>query len=274
MKIALSFWGVRGSIAIHPIGGSQIGGNSACVAIHYDKRWFVCDAGTGIRPLGLQIKQGKEPIALFLSHLHWDHIFGLPFFKPLYQRGREIFLAGPAGGLPSFRRAFDRVMIPPFFPIKPSDWAANVKWRTLKEQKMKFGEVFVEARRVKHRGETFAFKFIFPDGRKIIYATDHEIEPFNKKFEKWIQGVDVLIHDSQYDRKKYARRKNWGHSPFESVLEMAIEQKVKRLILFHHDPEASDRLLEERLRKCRKSIQAKKSKLRCVIAEEGLTLSL
>ena len=268
-KITVSFWGVRGSIASPRLKNSRYGGETACVAIHYKKNWLVCDAGTGIRNLGQKLRKTKEPITLFLSHLHWDHLFGLPFFKPLYQRGRKILLAGPANQYSSFRKALGQIVAPPFFPIRPRDWKAAIQWRTLKSGAALLEAMKVEARRAKHPGETYGFKFIFPGGKKIIYVTDQELQSSDKPFAKWIKGADLLIHDSQYDRKKQAAKKGWGHSAFETVLEIALKAGVQRLVLFHHDPDSDDRLLEKRLKGCKKTIRTHKSSMKCFLAKEG-----
>ncbi len=163
-------------------------------------------------------------------------------------------------------------MTPPFFPIKPNKWKAKIRWFSLREGKIKSGPAFVESKKVVHHDGTFGFCFRFPSGKKIIYVTDQELSPSNRRFARWINGADLLIHDSQYDRKKYARRKGWGHSAFENVLEMAALAKVKRLALFHHDPDANDRLLEKRLAWCNKRIRQRKSRLKCYLAKEGATL--
>lgn len=271
-SIAISFWGVRGSIASPHLKNSRYGGHTACVSLHFKKRWFICDAGTGIRPLGALLQKKRGPIAIFLSHLHWDHLFGLPFFKPLYQRKRKILLMGPATGNRSFKRLIGEIIKPPFFPLRPDFWEADVRWQTLKMGLTKVDPVFVESRRVDHHEKTLGFKFLFPGGRKIVYVTDQELLPANKSFARWIENADLLIHDSQYDRKTYRRKKGWGHSSFEIVLEMAVKAKVKRLVLFHHDPDAEDRLLEKRLAFCKKQITARKSSLKCFLAQEGSTI--
>lgn len=271
-KAAVSFWGVRGSVSSHQIKNSRTGGHTACVAIRYQNRWFICDAGTGIRQLGRKLESRKEPIALFISHLHWDHIFGLPFFKPLYQRGRKVLLAGPSHRRQSFKKLFHQIMTPPFFPIRPGIWKAKIGWKTIRSGKIKLGAVLIESKKVRHHDGTFGFCFHFPGGKKIIYVTDQELSPSNRSFARWIEGADLLIHDSQYDRKKYRSKKGWGHSAFENVLEMAVQSKVKNLVLFHHDPDANDRLLEKRLAWCRKRIKQLKSGLKCSLAKEGATV--
>ncbi|MBI4223926.1 MAG: MBL fold metallo-hydrolase [Deltaproteobacteria bacterium] len=263
---------MRGSVTSHDPKNFKHGGHTACVSFYYHKKWFVLDAGTGIRNLGKKLAKTRRPIVLLLSHLHWDHVFGLPFFKPLYQRGRKIILAGPSRANHSFRKTLNEAMRPPFFPIRTNQWRARIRWQTLKQKPIPLDGVIVEPRRVAHHNGTFGFRFVFPDGRKIIYVTDQELRPADKKFARWIEGADLLIHDSQYDRKTYAKRKGWGHSCFEIVLTMAMDAKVKRLLLFHHDPDANDKTLGKRLLLCRQRIKARRSSLKCSMAKEGWSL--
>lgn len=271
-KIAVTSWGTRGSIATCEKEMLRYGGNTPCVSIHYKKQWFICDAGTGIHRLGKKLMADKKPVALFFSHLHWDHIFGLPFFAPLYQRGRKFLLAGPTYRGESFKKTFQKVMRPPYFPIGPGIWSSQIRWINLKSGQVKVGSVCVEVREVFHRGKTFGFQFYFPGGRRVAYVTDHELYGDKKKFARWIRGVDLLIHDSTYDRREYASHKDWGHSAFEDVVELAIREKIKKLVLFHHHPDVSDRTLEKRLGRCRKMIRRHKSSLQCLLAKEGMTL--
>lgn len=274
-RIEITFWGVRGSVSSHEKANRGVGGHTACVAIHYNRRWMVLDAGTGIRNLGKKLEKSREPIALFLTHLHWDHIFGLPFFKPLYQRGRSILLAGPSHGRRSFKETFGQVMKPPFFPIRSSLWKASTVWKTVGAKNVsRMGGVTIQAKKVAHHDGTFGFSLLFPGGKRMIYVTDQELKPSDKKFIRWIAGADLLIHDSQYDRKRYAKRKGWGHSAFEIVLETAMAARVKRLALFHHDPDMDDRALQRRLKFCRRRIRSAGSSLKCLIAREGLSFVL
>lgn len=136
--------------------------------------------------------------------------------------------------------------------------------------------VSVESREVAHRGgATFGFQFYFSGGKRVVYVTDQELRANrNKKFTQWIEGADLFIHDSEYDRRQYSKRKGWGHSAFEDVLELAVKAKVKRFVLFHHDPDASDSLLKKRLRWCRRYVRSKRSSVKCYLAKEGLTLKI
>lgn len=270
--IKISFWGVRGSIPSHSSKNIRYGGHTACVSIAYGGQWFVCDAGTGIRVLGEKLASVKAPVAIFLSHLHWDHVFGLPFFKPLYQKKRKIVLAGPSQGGKSFKSLLSKIMRSPYFPIGPVKWRSNIRWKNLKNGSSRVGPVRVATRWVKHSDKTLGFEFLFPGGRRVVYVADQELSMADRGFARWVAGADLLVHDAQYDRKTYAAHKGWGHSAFETVLELAMKARVKKLVLSHHDPAASDRLLEGRLVWCRRRAKSLKSPIRIYLAKEGSTL--
>lgn len=274
-EITVTFWGVRGSIATCWEKTRRYGGSTPCVSLRYRNQWFICDAGTGIHLLGKRLVRNKDRVALFFSHLHWDHIFGLPFFDPLYQRGRNITLAGPTYQGRSFKETFQKVMHPPYFPVGPSIWSSRIKWSNLRDGgRFKFGRVDVEAREVFHRGKTYGFQFHFPGGKRVAYVTDHELYGDRDKFGPWIRGVDLLIHDSTYNRKEYVTHRDWGHSAFEEVVELAIRERVKKLVLFHHHPDVPDRELEGRLERCRQIVRRHRSLLQCLLAREGMTIRL
>lgn len=273
-NIKVAFWGVRGSVSSHDPANRRYGGHTASIAISYGPHLIVCDGGTGIHRMGHRLASQKTPVHLFLSHLHWDHIFGLPFFVPFYQRGRSILFAGPSYHGESFKKTLAKIMRPPYFPVGPEAWQANIRWKNLGDGSLKVGPIRMEAREVIHQGRTFGFQFYFPNGKRIVYVTDHELQPNEKKFARWIHGADLLIHDSHYDRREYASHKGWGHSAYEYVLEMALQEKVKKFVMFHHNPDAGDRILEKRCALCRKAARRAGSFLQTVIAREGMTLQV
>lgn len=279
-KIRVRFWGVRGSVPSHDRTNRRFGGHTPCVSFHYQNECIICDGGTGLPFLGRELLRNKENITFILSHFHWDHIFGIPFFKPIYQKNRKILMIGPGFGRKSFKQTFYGVMSPPYFPITPSVWKAKVTWKTEDLQERVVGKIRVKGREVRHRGKTYGYRFLFPPTtagekeRRLFYVTDHELSKKDKAFEKWIAGADLLIHDSSYDRKSYPLKKGWGHPAYEDVVEAAVRAKVKRLVLFHHSPAASDQELEKRLQKCRRIIDRKKSSLQCRLAKEGAEISL
>ena len=140
------------------------------------------------------------------------------------------------------------------------------------EKRLKIGRIVVEAKWVRHTDKALGFQFYFPNGKRIIYVADHNLKASDKQFAKWIRNADVLIHDAQFDKKEYAKKWDWGHSCFETVVEVALNSKIKKLVLFHHDPNASDKILDKRLKFCNKKIRRAKSKLKCCLAKEGFKI--
>lgn len=272
-KIEIKFWGVRGSITTHHPKQNKYGGHTPCVSLHYNDKVYICDGGTGLPFLGNQLKKNKEDIFLFLSHLHWDHIFGIPFFDPLWQNGRKISFFGPKFGKISFKKSFSCVMRPPFFPVTPKIWKAKIAWNDLKEGFFAIGDLKVDVREVAHRDLTYGFQFVAPDGRRILYVTDHQLDLENVDFAAWIRDADLLIHDTHFERSR-PRDLLWGHTIFEDIAELAILENVKKLVLFHHNPDVSDKTLEKRLKYCQERAKKLKRKTCFVVAQEGKTLQI
>ena len=268
--VRISFWGVRGSIPSF-FRNSNIGGHTSCVSIAYESQQIVCDAGTGLYPLGKSLSNKKIPLAIFLSHYHWDHIFGLPFFVPFYEKNRKIKIFGPALKQ-GVQQNIAQIMRPPFFPITTKEWKSNPQWCSIKESNFTLGKCKVESRWIKHVGDTLGYQFKFPGDRRIAYITDHYWKKEDQQFSKWISGADILIHDTHFDRKELSQKKNWGHSAFEDVFELASKAKVKKLVLFHHDPKIEDKKLEGRLKWCRQ--RSTRNSTQCIIAKEGLILDI
>ncbi|MFH0798895.1 MAG: MBL fold metallo-hydrolase [Pseudomonadota bacterium] len=276
----ITFWGVRGSIATPGRSTARVGGNTACLEIKTGKALIICDAGTGIRPLGLSLARrfGEKPIAahLLLSHLHWDHYIGLPFFKPLYSKKNRFTIAGPKGGRLGFGAALSRVVNPPFFPVPFSMIPAGLKFRTLPEGCFRIGDVEVNAKALNHPGGSFGWRFSFKDGRSLVYVTDNEPVkgPELRRTIEWIDGADILIHDAQYSPETYPCHRGWGHSPFTYPIELAKEAGVKKLFLFHFDPGDDDRHLGRVLKKARAIARRSQPALAVELAKEGLSFTL
>ena len=272
-KIEIKFWGVRGSITTHHPKQNKYGGHTPCVSIHCGDKVYICDGGTGLPFLGNQLVKNRQEIFLLLSHLHWDHIFGIPFFKPVFQKERKIHLYGPKYQNESFKKTFERIMHPPYFPITPKEWSAETTWRDLKEGLIRVGEMKVSIRQVSHRDLTYGFQFITPNDRRIIYVTDHQLDLNDIGFKEWIHKADLLIHDTHFDRTR-PKELLWGHSRFEEIAELAMLKNIKKMVFFHHNPIVSDAILEKRLKFCQNRAKKLKSKTQFWIAEEGKTLKI
>jgi ribonuclease BN (tRNA processing enzyme) len=237
----------------------RYGGNTSCVELRLeDGTLIVLDAGTGIRPLGVDMANRSEDVKeinIFLTHLHLDHLMGLGFFGPLWLPDVEIKFWGPPSPLKSLERRIARYLSPPLFPVHLSDVPSNMTFNDVPEDDWRIGSARIVAQPISHSGPTVGYR-IEDGGGSLAYMPDHEpglgidlrrVEP------EWIsghdiaRGADVMMHDSQYDEIEYPQRVGWGHSSIEHVVSFARISDVGKLIMFHHDPLHSDEDLENLL---------------------------
>ncbi|MFO0646982.1 MAG: MBL fold metallo-hydrolase [Polyangiales bacterium] len=244
--MTVRFWGVRGSIATPGPETAKVGGNTSCVEVIAGGSRLVLDAGTGLRRLGNELaKQGNVDVTLLLSHVHWDHIQGLPFFAPLYAPGTRVHVVSGANGTPT-RDVLRRQMSAPTFPVDLHDVPASLSYLEVRDrQRFVAGETEVTAVRANHPDQVYAYR-IEHRGSSVVYATDTEhyrcVDP---RLASLARGADVLIYDAQYLPSEYAgeggmARVGWGHSTWEAAVELARAAGVGQLVLFHHDPSRSD----------------------------------
>jgi phosphoribosyl 1,2-cyclic phosphodiesterase len=306
MKIR--FWGVRGSIPCPGPETVEYGGNTACLELRFgeDDRLFIIDAGSGIRALGNFMMQNdlpKGPIdtSIFLTHTHWDHIMGFPFFTPIYIPNSKLKIYGPVtyedegldkivGSQLSYR----------YFPVKHSELAADISYHPLKELSMDLGDgISVTTKYLNHPILCLGYKF---EHQGKIFCTVYDTEPFlnvfptdpddpsydpdaaaegeiaakeeNEKILRFIEGADVVVHDTQYTNEEYLDSKlGWGHTPFEFAINSAHKANVKKLILFHHDPMRTDKQIALLAERFRDAIDGKSS-LEIEVAREGMEIKL
>ncbi len=254
----IRFWGVRGSIATPGPGTSKTGGNTSCVECTFGDQSIVFDAGTGLRGLGDHwMKQGiPESCSILLSHTHWDHIQGLPFFTPLYMPSSKIGLYGQAPASLSLWEAMQRQMTAPHFPVRFEDLPSSLQAHEVRVgESFSIGNVVVRTARGNHPGGVVAYRVEY-NHTSVVYATDTEhyacLDPVLQQLS---EGADILIYDAQYTPEEYSgigkngspgrARVGWGHSTYVAACELAKAANVRNLVLFHHDPSHDDDALDE-----------------------------
>jgi len=277
MKIR--FWGTRGSIPTPGPNTVRYGGNTACVEVR-DSRGalLVLDAGTGLRELGVAMVNGNGPrpfsVDLLLSHLHWDHIQGIPFFRPAYDPKSRMRIVGPKQQSRTMKDLLGLGMDDPFFPVDIDDLPVQLEIGEMHDgDEQHFGPYRVRAASIWHPAPALAYR-VEADGRSLVYATDTE-DPFSGKPNPVIplaMGADTLIHDAQFLPSDF--KATWGHSTIDAALDVATKAEVKRVVLYHHDPERSDDALDRIAEDAQRAATQRRSGLEVIVAREGLELEV
>jgi phosphoribosyl 1,2-cyclic phosphodiesterase len=239
--LTVRFLGVRGSIAT-PGAELSAGGNTACLEVCAGDTRIILDAGTGLRALGNErMAGGPRHSTILLSHLHWDHVCGLPFFTPVYVPGHRVEIAsGPNGVLP-LEEAIRGIFRAPFFPVDFADLGGQVTTRELRaNERFTIGDIEITMARLNHPDPVYGFR-LEHDGHSVVYATDTEhfacVDPTLKRLAA---GADILVYDAQYTPDEYPSKVGWGHSTWQAGAELARAAGVPQLVLFHHDPARTD----------------------------------
>ena len=249
----LEFWGVRGCFAARGGDTAGVGGNTSCVEVRCGATRIILDAGTGLRGLGdALVTQARATgaagmeLTLLLSHCHWDHIQGLPFFVPAYMPMTKLTIVGGMNGLMSLEETLAHQMTAPVFPVRLDELSAEIATREVRSgQGLAIGEAMVRVAKQNHPGGSLAYR-INHGGRSVVYATDTEhyacVDP---ALVQLAAGADVLIYDAQYTPEEYRgdsgpSKAGWGHSTYAAGAELARAAGVGQLLLFHHDPRRTD----------------------------------
>lgn len=257
MAFKVKFWGVRGSIACPSPRHIRYGGNTSCVEIHAGDRRFILDAGTGIRTLGHEfIRDGIDHIDLLLTHTHWDHINGFPFFVPAYNPKWSLHIrAGHLSGKDSIRDVLSSQMDNPMFPVPLDAMRANMVFEDFRA-----GESFnldpkthVRTAPLNHPNGATAYRIEY-GGHAICYVTDteHVDGELDQKILALIDGADVMIYDATYTEAEMPMRKGWGHSTWNEGVKLCREAGVKKLVIFHHEPDHDDEFMDQLVIEARK----------------------
>jgi ribonuclease BN (tRNA processing enzyme) len=246
-----------------------------------DEPPIVLDLGTGLRPLGraLEARYGTEiPIQMtaLLTHLHWDHIIGLPFCTPLLGFGAKMDVYGPPQVGGTLHDIIDRVVIPPFFPVQVKELHGSIDFHEVEDDTFAVGSAKIRVRRVPHLGTTLGFR-IEADGASVAFVSDHQAPVEGSAVAPSVlelsDGADLLIHDAQYTDEEFVTKFNWGHSTIDYAVHVGAEAGVRHLALYHHDPDHTDEIVDQILDGARRAPGA--SRLDMVSAAfEGLTIDL
>jgi len=278
MKI--KFWGTRGSTPVPGKDTIIYGGNTTCLEINLNSgRKVIIDAGTGIRSLGMEFESPEEnsEIYLLITHIHWDHIFGFPFFSPIYKPSTRILVDGCNSCMKGLRFSFDNKMGDGFWPIRFEQLRADIQFiNKLSNGHLEIDGTLIDSIPIRHPQGGLGFRFR-EDNKTLVFLTDNELDVKGKSFSDYIafcQGADILIHDSQYIPEEISRHKGWGHSDYQAALDLALNANVKKLVLFHHAPERKDSDLITIVILCQDLIKKKNSNLEIEAAKENSVLML
>jgi phosphoribosyl 1,2-cyclic phosphodiesterase len=313
MTLRLRFWGTRGSIPTPGPHTVRHGGNTPCVEVRTDTEWLIIlDAGTGIRELGRSLMRAKPAPAggrageegvdgrgggiagdIFLTHAHWDHIQGIPFFAPIFQAGNRFTIW--TGGLQAEAASVDRVireqMSPVVFPVKFEELNARVAFCQIGTERRSENGYTVKTMGVHHPGGAVGYR-LSGDGKagsgkaeapSFVYISDNELGAHERygtdggwrdELVAFVRGARLLVHDATYTTEEYARHRGWGHSTFDDAVALALDAEVEELVLFHHKPERSDDELDRCVAACWSQVDRRGARLRVTAAAEGMTRSV
>jgi phosphoribosyl 1,2-cyclic phosphodiesterase len=287
------FWGTRGSIATPGPSTMRYGGNTSCVELRTGDHILVFDAGTGIRELGNQLLKefASRPLTLhvFISHTHWDHIQGFPFFLPAYELKNTIHLYGPPGRDKSLDKILKIQMDSDYFPVELGSMSPNFHVHEMRED-FTVDNLSVRIFYLNHPALCLAYRV--SDGHSsFVYATDNE--PYqgalfrhtqnpataldfptylDEKFVEFLSQADLLVGEAQYTDDEYQEKRGWGHSPLQSVVRFAVQANVKKFALFHHDPLHDDNFVDGMVREAKQLVKHFGGSTECVGAQEGLEI--
>jgi len=290
------FWGTRGSIAAPGPDTVHFGGNTSCVEVTTSGGGcFMFDCGTGARALGAKlVASAAKPISvtILLSHTHWDHIQGFPFFAPLFVPGTRITVCGPEGSGRSLREVLAGQMEFTYFPVDIGQLPATITFEELGEGTYEIGGARIVAQYLHHPTMTLGYR-VEADGAALVYACDHEpfsetlwhddparshaetiVHEGDRRHARFMAGADMVIHDAQYTPEEFPSKKNWGHSTYEYAVGLAAAAGVCQLVLTHHDPTHDDAFVEEIATRARGYAADLGNAIQVCCAHEGLELTL
>ncbi|HJX00495.1 MAG TPA: response regulator [Terriglobales bacterium] len=283
----VKFWGTRGSIATPGPETIRYGGNTACVEVRCGGEIVIFDCGTGVRELGIALaKEYAErnlEVHLFVSHTHWDHIQGFPFFQPAYRSGNRVNIYSLHSPDRSLEKLFTGQMDGNYFPVTLDDLMARLHFEELTGD-VRIGEMKISHMHLNHPGLALGFR-MQSKGRSLVYMTDHE--PYHKllgdtqhtkklddEIDAFAQSSDLFIREAQYTDQEYLVKRGWGHSSSSDAVQSAMNAQAKRLVLFHHDPMHDDQQIDSMVEFCRSQMKSNGMEIPVMAAADKLTLQI
>lgn len=275
-------WGSRGSITVSGTEYIKYGGDTTCIeVVSDDGDLIIIDAGTGIRRLGNRlVAEGRHGrISLLLTHAHWDHLSGFPFFKPIYMSDSEITIYGPQPTQVSVKSIISKTMSSPYFPIELEDINASITFLGMGNKDYSIGPVNISTVPLSHPNQGVGYR-LEEGGRSFVFLTDNELSyhhPTGLDYNGYVEfasGADLLFHDSEFNREEYRSTEGWGHSVYLDTVKLAMDARVGTLGLFHHNQERTDREVEAIEKECRKVIKENGSGLKCVAVGAGMEFTV
>ena len=292
-SLFVRFWGTRGSIPTPGHKTRRYGGNTSCVEIRLGDMLFICDGGTGLRELGLDLAgRGRERLEahFFFSHMHWDHIQGFPFFVPAYAPSTDLYVYEVAAGEDRVQRLLHGQMRSEYFPVTFADLGARILGGHFEAGRIGIGPMTVRCIEQIHPGRSFAYSFE-ANGKKIVYATDSELDfsiqnrdaadrdpealrRLPEELVAFVADADLLIADGQYTEEEYPKKVGWGHARANTVADLARQARVKQCAIFHHDPMHSDEMVDDKVRLAKERLERAAND--CIVfgAREGFEIKL
>ncbi|MSQ54427.1 MAG: response regulator [Betaproteobacteria bacterium] len=284
--VVITYWGVHGTLPVPGPHTLRYGGNTPCITVTAGgEPLFVFDCGSGIKKLSDSIMASKVQrfsARIFISHPHWDHINTVPFFAPLYVRGNEVEIFGPYQGDLTIERVVSAQMEGVYFPVTVREFGAHIVFRDLREESLQFGAVRIDTMLLSHPGYCLGYRLSY-QGRKVCYITDNELylpgdsrrdERYIERLIEFVEGADLLVTDTTYRDHEYPSKADWGHSCVSQVADLAARARVKRLHLFHHDPDQTDDDIDLKVRETRDALEKRRSSLPCDAPAEGSQLTV